>query len=72
MPQCTKQLHTLTHFLIDTLECAYQECPREPMQGKLVEGKILSAIVAVKQVHDMLGCVEVSESSDPEEYCAAV
>jgi hypothetical protein len=67
MSQSERTLHSLTHHAIETLQLAYGECTHTP-----VEGKILSAIVTVKQVHDMLDRPECTEFLDPEEYCAAI
>ena len=60
-------LHTLTHNAMDTLRMAYGECANRP-----VEGRILSAMLTVKQVHDMLQRPDSPELLDPEEYCAAI
>jgi len=61
-------LHTLTHLAMEDLQHAFLECAQKP-----VEGRILSAIVSVRMVHDILAAPEVSCSDiDPEELCCAV
>lgn len=61
-------LHTLTHSAMEELQFAFFECAQKPL-----EGRILSAIVSVRMVHDILADPKFSCSDiDPEEFCCAV
>ncbi|MBT0666158.1 hypothetical protein KI809_17745 [Geobacter pelophilus] len=61
-------MHTLTHTIINDLQQAFSACSDHP-----TEGLILSAIVTVKQVHDLLPQPESAMADlDPEEYCCAI
>ena len=47
--QCdTKNMHTLTHAVIEDLQSAFQRCDHP------VESSILSALVKVRTIHDLL------------------
>ena len=60
--------HSFTQFAMEELQSAYLECTQKP-----VEGRILSAIVSVKQVHDFLIDTDATYAEiDPEELCFAV
>lgn len=61
-------LHKLTHSAMEELQYAFQECTQ-----KQIDGRILSAIVSVRMVHDILIAPEFSCADiDPEEFCCAV
>lgn len=61
-------LHSQTHNAIETLQHAFQSCPHRP-----TDGLILSALVALRQMHDELKCLDsTTPDMDPEEYCYAV
>lgn len=49
------RLHPLTHAALEDLQSAFQEC-----QQSKAEGLILSALVKIKQVHDL-----VAEMKEP-------
>jgi len=61
-------LHSHAHSAIETLQHAFQSCPHRP-----TDGLILSALVALQQMHDELKCLDnTAPDMDPEEYCSAV
>lgn len=61
-------LHTHAHNAIETLQHAFQVCPHRP-----TDGLILSALVALKQMHDELKRLDnTAADNEPEEYCCAV
>ena len=61
-------LHSHAHNAIETLQHAFQSCPHRP-----TDGLILSALVALRQMHDELKNLDSTASDiDPEEYCCAV
>ena len=66
--QNVNNMHKLTHAAIEQLQRAFVDCRHAPSEGVL-----LSALVAVKQVHDaLLDLKETCSDLEPEELCCAV
>ncbi|RNC70416.1 MAG: hypothetical protein ED859_06315 [Desulfuromonadales bacterium] len=61
-------LHSRAHNAIETLQNAFQTCPH-----RQTDGLILSALVALRQMHDELKSLDSTASdNDPEDYCCGV
>lgn len=61
-------LHSHAHTAIENLQNAFQSCPH-----RQTDGMILSALVALRQLHDELKSLDsTAPDMDPEDYCCAV